>query len=81
MKKVLTLILFLCCTVTYSQQRKDQNNTPEWKDPGTTSVNRLPMKSNFFAFESRTLAESRDREQSAYFLSLNGIWKFRWVEK
>jgi beta-galactosidase len=39
------------------------------------------MRSNFFAFESQTLAESRNREKSAYFLSLNGIWKFRWVEK
>ncbi|MDR1340590.1 MAG: DUF4981 domain-containing protein [Prevotellaceae bacterium] len=39
------------------------------------------MKSGFFAFESRTLAESRNKEQSAYFLSLNGVWKFNWVEK
>ncbi|MDR1115807.1 MAG: beta-galactosidase, partial [Tannerella sp.] len=39
------------------------------------------MKSGFFAFESQSLAESRSKEQSAYFLPLNGIWKFKWVEK
>jgi beta-galactosidase len=39
------------------------------------------MRSDFFAFESQSLAESRNKEQSAYFLSLNGNWKFRWVEK
>jgi beta-galactosidase len=81
MKKILTLILILCCTVTYSQRRRNQNNAPEWKNPEITSVNRLPMRSNFFAFESQALAESRDKERSAYFLSLNGKWKFKWVEK
>jgi beta-galactosidase len=81
MKKFLTLFLVFCCTTTYSQQSRKQNSTPEWKNPEATSVNRLPMKSNFFAFESQSLAEIRDREQSAYFLSLNGIWKFKWVEK
>jgi beta-galactosidase len=81
MKKFLALILFLCCISTYSQQHKNQNHAPEWKNPEITSVNRLPMKSNFFAFESLPLAESRKKEQSAYFLPLNGIWKFKWVAK
>jgi beta-galactosidase len=54
---------------------------PEWKNPEITSVNRLAMKSGFFAFESQTLAESRNKERSAYFLLLNGLWKFKWVEK
>jgi beta-galactosidase len=69
----------MCCLPLCGQSSQD--NTPEWKNPGITSVNRLPMKAHFFAFESQALADSRNKEQSAYFLSLNGTWKFRWVEK
>ncbi|MDR2026663.1 MAG: DUF4981 domain-containing protein [Prevotellaceae bacterium] len=81
MRRFLTLILFFYCITAYGQQRRTRNSAPEWKNPEVTSVNRLPMKSGFFAFESQSLAESRNRELSGYFLSLNGIWKFNWVEK
>jgi beta-galactosidase len=81
MSKFITLILILCCTHAYSQHQKNQNHIPEWKNPEVTSVNRLPMKSGFFAFESGELAKTRNKELSNYFLSLNGIWKFNWVEK
>jgi beta-galactosidase len=81
MRRFLALILFFSTTVTYCQQSKNHNNMPEWKNPEITSVNRLAMKSDFFAFESRHLAQSRNKELSSYYLSLNGKWKFKWVEK
>jgi beta-galactosidase len=52
----------------------------ELQTPEIVSVNRLPMKASAFTYESRSLAEKRKREGSAYFLSLNGAWKFHWVQ-
>ena len=50
----------------------------EWKDPNINEVNRLPMHSSWFAFESAEAAQGTP-EASANYLSINGIWKFNWV--
>lgn len=57
-----------------------QSIPSELLSPEITSVNRLPMKASFFAYENRQLAASNTKEQSANFLSLNGTWKFNWVQ-
>ena len=52
----------------------------ELQSPDITSVNRLPMKASSFAYENRSLAAGGEKEKSACFLSLNGLWKFNWVQ-
>lgn len=52
----------------------------ELLSPGITAVNRLPMKASSFAYENRQLATGGEKAQSTYFLSLNGLWKFNWVQ-
>jgi len=52
----------------------------ELQTPEIVAINRMPMRASAFAFESRQLAEKRQKENSAYFLSLNGSWKFNWVK-
>lgn len=52
----------------------------ELQTPDVVSINRMPMRASAFAFENHTLAQGRNKEQSAYFLSLNGNWKFNWVQ-
>ncbi len=54
--------------------------TEHWKNPKINQVNRAPMHSTFFAFESAEAAETACMEQSTNFMSLNGNWKFNWVE-
>ncbi len=51
----------------------------ELQAPEVVSVNRMPMRANAFAFESIDLATKASREKSKNFLSLNGDWKFNWV--
>lgn len=75
-KKYLTLICFsafIFPNITYSQSFK------EWQDPEVNSVDRLPMHTNFFAYESLEKALDNVRENSNRYLSLNGYWKFHWV--
>ena len=57
-----------------------QSLPAELQDPEVVSLNRMPMRNTAFAFESRQLAQQRSKENSAYFLSLNGSWKFNWVK-
>ncbi len=52
--------------------------TPEWLDPQVNEVNRYPMHTEYFAFESVD-AIPAGKYKSANFLSLDGKWKFRWV--
>ena len=65
-----------------------QNTIPaptftEWHDLQVNAVNRFATHTDFFAF---ALAEhvhgtKFDRKKSTNFLSLDGDWKFNWVEK
>ncbi|MDR0572686.1 MAG: DUF4981 domain-containing protein [Tannerella sp.] len=52
----------------------------EWKDPKINQVNRAPMHTNYFAYESEVLAKEGIRKKSDNFLSLNGLWRFFWVK-
>ena len=52
----------------------------EWKDPGLNEVNRAPMHSNYFAYETAEAAAVAQKEQSANYMTLNGNWKFLWAE-
>lgn len=53
---------------------------PELQLPELVAINRMPMRNSAFAFEDMATARTRDRERSANFLSLNGAWKFNWVQ-
>lgn len=44
------------------------------------STKSRPPHATFFGFESEALADKNDKSESAYFLSLNGRWKFNWAK-
>lgn len=52
----------------------------EWQDPEVNAVNRAPMHTHYFAYESADAARRGDKEQSANYMTLNGTWKFNWVK-
>lgn len=51
----------------------------EWQDPETNAVNRLPIRTSFFAYESADAAQRGDKSLSERFLPLDGRWRFCWV--
>lgn len=75
MKLKLTGLLLTVPFAGFAQTLPTELQTPE-----ITSVNRLPMKATSFAYENRLLANAGQKEKSAFFLSLNGLWKFNWVQ-
>lgn len=52
----------------------------EWHNASLNEVNRLPMHTSYFAYENKALAQAGNRESSANYLSLDGMWKFLWVK-
>ena len=52
----------------------------EWQDPEVNAINRAPMHTDYFAYESVDKAGYGVREQSDNYMTLNGTWKFQWVE-
>lgn len=52
----------------------------EWQDPAVNAVDRAPMRSEAFAFRQGEKGSGvLDRKNSSNYLSLNGTWKFNWV--
>ena len=74
MRKYVTLGLAALLSLSANAQ-----TFTEWQDAGVNAVNRAPMHTDYFAYETPELAERGERESSAYYMSLNGLWKFHWV--
>ena len=75
MKLAILITGLLCFFASNAQNLPSELLTPE-----IVSINRMPMRAHAFAYENRSLAEKRIKENSQYFLSLNGAWKFNWVK-
>ena len=52
----------------------------EWQNPYVNEINRAPMHTSYFAWSSYEEAVAGNPENSSNYLSLNGKWKFNWVE-
>ncbi len=75
MKKAALLHLLICFATVLSAQ-----SYTEWNNPGVNGVNRVPTHASYFAYPDRQSAMSGDKEHSGNCLSLNGMWKFNWVQ-
>jgi beta-galactosidase len=53
---------------------------PEWEQPEVFAINREPMKSTFFNYESVELANAGDMARSSRYRSLDGTWFFTWTK-
>ena len=52
----------------------------EWRNPEKNQENREDRRANFFSFESESLARAGVKAQSANYLSMEGLWRFRFVK-
>ena len=74
MRKQLFIISSLALLALAAKAQKN-----EWQDPEVNAVNREPMHTNYFAYESEEAAAKGEKTLSANFMSLNGLWNFNWV--
>ncbi|MBP5508507.1 MAG: DUF4981 domain-containing protein [Prevotella sp.] len=52
----------------------------EWHDMQVNEINRFPAHTWFFAYENPEVARKGNMKISDNYLSLEGKWRFRWVE-
>jgi beta-galactosidase len=79
MKKILILsVIFFSVSKLFAQSEEPP---VFWQDEFKNEYNREPMHATYFAFENEKLALANNRQQSTYFQSLDGNWKFKWVDK
>ena len=72
-------LVFMLIGLLLSTQLSAQTFS-EIKDPNITGINVRPPHAMTFPFESQTMARANVKANSNRFLSLNGTWKFNWVE-
>ena len=72
--------VWLCCLTTLLGLSGAQAQNNEWQNSNANEVNRAPMHTNYFAYASSTEAAKGVKEQSVNFMTLNGLWKFNWVQ-
>lgn len=75
MKKLFLFSTVCACSLAVSAQ-----TFKEWQNPEVNEVNRAPMHASFFAYENLEMADMALKEKSENFMTLNGTWKFFWVE-
>ena len=73
----LTFLLMLACLMLLPVNAQ---NTPEWQSQYAVGLNKLAPHTYVWPYASATDVKKGDYEQSPYYLSLNGKWKFHWVK-
>ncbi len=89
--RTFNLALILCCLVTqtfalkpvlqgfnYAEAKAPVGN--EWESPENLSLNKEQPHAYFFSFQNVENARKVLPENSTYWQSLNGDWKFNWVK-
>lgn len=73
----LTFLLLLACLVMVPAKAQ---KTPEWQSQYAVGLNKLAPHTYVWPYADAADVKKGDYEQSPYYLSLNGKWKFHWVK-
>jgi len=74
MKKSLILLAILLTVLSAGAQ-----NIPDWENPAVFRVSNEPAHATLMPFPDRTSALTFDLSGSAFYKSLNGTWRFRYL--
>lgn len=80
MKKSLMSLTALAAGLVLASGSAAAQTFTEWQDPAVNEINRAPMRASYYAYETPEKAQAGDPFQSDRYLSLNGKWKFFFVE-
>lgn len=75
MKRFNAVLVSLSCSLCCLAQ-----TFTEWREPEINEFNRMPMHTDYFAYEEESIAMEGRKELSENYMSLNGRWNFNWVK-
>ena len=73
-------LLTCLATFPFGLTAQENNRYEEITNPKLTSINREPARSTFTSYVTEADAVINDRKNGTFRLSLNGKWKFHYVE-
>lgn len=76
MKSLLFLLLFLISIPLFSQPEFPS----ELENPEIFNLNKIPPHAQMIPYQDEESALNQSENNSPFFLSLNGFWKFNWVK-
>ena len=79
----ITLSFLLSLNLSHAQEHKvisSQRNLPYWKDVSVVQVNKEYPRTQFMTYDNKTEALNNRFEESNYHISLNGRWRFFFVD-
>lgn len=75
-----TAILWVAIVMLGITTSINAQSQPEWDNVEVLEINREPSHTTMMVYPNRAQASSFDRNQSDWFMSLNGKWKFDWAK-
>ncbi|MDH6304251.1 beta-galactosidase [Parabacteroides sp. PF5-5] len=78
--KCFLLIAIFCCFSASGITTSQENTKPYWQDVQVVAVNKELPRTSFMTYPDRANAISSRFENSPYYLLLNGMWKFYFVD-
>ena len=78
MRTTLTLLLILFYQGIFAQETAVAN---DWENPQVIGINKEKPRASYFAYRNLNNALKNSKENSEYYINLNGTWKFNWVRK
>jgi beta-galactosidase len=82
--KVSQIIYFWCLFLfigNVNAQNEKNETVFDWENHKVIQIGAEEPRATFYAYPTAKTASTYDREQSSWFLLLNGDWKFHFVEK
>lgn len=64
-----------------AEKAKYPHSDNDWENFDVLHINRLPSAANFMWYPTEAMAMNGTKENSPYFESLNGMWKFKFVPR
>jgi beta-galactosidase len=58
-----------------------ENEVNDWENPDVVGRNKEPAHVTYIPYTDVSEALNNEPEQSPFYISLNGLWKFNWVRK
>ncbi len=75
-----SILSYLLISNVFGSESSDRKITPYWQDIQVVAVNKEAPRTSFMTFPDKQTALSTRYENSPYFYSLNGTWKFFFTE-
>ena len=76
-KGIIPSLFIFVCLIPFLQAQE----TPDWENPKIFGINKEMAHNTFMVYPDIPSAMKNSRPISSYFQSLNGFWKFHWVNR